>query len=497
MRTVSLALIGGLLAVIAPLAADGPPRPLDEWYETAHLDGVSVGSLHTSIVRDGASGQRRTTSTLELTLRRYGSVARVRREVATTETADGQLTAVSMRQGAPGGKQLTLDGSVRDGFLEVKIDGGRIERRLRWPAGGLGLAGQETLFAARQPQPGDRFAFQRFDPTYNTVLNVRVVVTERESVEVNGTRRSLLRAELTPDRLEAVGASVQPAKTVLWLDDQYVIVRRQTDLEGLGTLVLTRAGRAQAVAPVTAGVDVGVRSLVPLDRAIASPYTSRSVLYRVTVRGEDDPARLVVSDDHQEVRNVRGSSFELLVHPVRPATRRAAGDDQAPAEYRASCRFLDHQDERIGAIARRAVGEETDPWRQAVRIEAWVKTAMRNDNRAELVPASEVARTLRGDCRHHALLTAALGRAVGLGSRTAIGLLYVHRGGPRLGFHMWTEVYIDGKWVGIDSTLGRGGVSATHVKVTEHSWAGVESLTPLLPVERLLGKLQVEVLRGS
>ncbi|MFO0929873.1 MAG: hypothetical protein U0736_23080 [Gemmataceae bacterium] len=62
---------------------------------------------------------------------------------------------------------------------------------------------------------------------------------------------------------------------------------------------------------------------------------------------------------------------------------------------------------------------------------------------------------------------------------------------------MWTEVYVDGKWVGIDSTLGRGGVSATHVKVTDHSWDRVESLTPLLPVERVLGKLQVEVLRGS
>ncbi|MFO0929874.1 MAG: hypothetical protein U0736_23085 [Gemmataceae bacterium] len=321
MRTGSL-LIAGVLAVVSGAVADRPTRPIEEWHETAHLDGVRVGSLSTSIVRDDTTGQLRATSTLSLTLRRYGSTATVRREVSTTETADGQVLAVAMRQGAPGGRQLVLDGTVRDGVLQVKIDGGRIERRLRWPAGGLGLVAQEHLFAARKVQPGDRFEFQRFDPTYNAVLNIRVVVTEPESIDVGGSRRSLLRAELTPDRLETATATVQPAKTIVWLDDQSVIVRRQTELEGLGTLVLTRASREQAAVPVTASVDVGARSLVPLDRAISSPYATRSVLYRFTVRGEDDPARLLVSDEHQEVSNVRGNRFDLLVHPVRPAARR-------------------------------------------------------------------------------------------------------------------------------------------------------------------------------
>ena len=88
-------------------------------------------------------------------------------------------------------------------------------------------------------------------------------------------------------------------------------------------------------------------------------------------------------------------------------------------------------------------------------------------------------------------------RAAGIPSRTAIGLLYVYRGGPQFGFHTWVEVHIDGRWVGLDSTLGKGGVSATHLKVTHHSWHKTESLTPLLPVGRLLGKMRVEVLRAE
>jgi hypothetical protein len=88
-------------------------------------------------------------------------------------------------------------------------------------------------------------------------------------------------------------------------------------------------------------------------------------------------------------------------------------------------------------------------------------------------------------------------RAAGVPSRTAIGLLYVYRGGPSMGFHMWAEVFIDGSWRGIDSTLGKGGVSAAHIKVTDNSWARVESLTPLLPVQEILGKLRLELIESK
>ena len=37
------------------------------------------------------------------------------------------------------------------------------------------------------------------------------------------------------------------------------------------------------------------------------------------------------------------------------------------------------------------------------------------------------------------------------------------------------------------------GVSATHVKVTQHSWHEVQSLTPLLPVSPVAGRGKVEV----
>ncbi len=66
-----------------------------------------------------------------------------------------------------------------------------------------------------------------------------------------------------------------------------------------------------------------------------------------------------------------------------------------------------------------------------------------------------------------------------------------------MGFHMWTEVWIDGQWLGLDATLGQGGVSAAHIKINDHSWHNTASLTPLLPASRILGKISISVLNSD
>jgi transglutaminase-like putative cysteine protease len=115
-----------------------------------------------------------------------------------------------------------------------------------------------------------------------------------------------------------------------------------------------------------------------------------------------------------------------------------------------------------------------------------------------LAPADHVARTLQGDCTEYAMLTAAMCRAEGIPSRTAIGLVYADvKSGPVFAFHMWTEVLIKGQWIPLDATLGRGYVGATHLKITDASWHDERSLTPLLPVVRVLGRdrMSIEVVR--
>jgi transglutaminase-like putative cysteine protease len=140
---------------------------------------------------------------------------------------------------------------------------------------------------------------------------------------------------------------------------------------------------------------------------------------------------------------------------------------------------------------------KTDPWDKAEAIESWVHNNMKVQNFTEAMdPASVVARTLTGDCTEYSMLAAAMCRAAGVPSRTAIGLVYVETPrGPILGFHMWTEVFVRGQWVSIDATLGHGNVGPGHLKITDASWHNTQSMTPLLPVMRvMIGRPNVKVL---
>ena len=504
--TASAALVVGIGLVvgsIAPVRAETPGELVEEFWESAQVEGTRIGFVHTTVRKREVEGVQRlhAAAELDLTLRRHNAVLHIRREQGTEETPEGKVLGVFMRQSQDGGGRLELTGAVEDGRLHVRVDNGRIERRIRWKDEVVGLYRLEHLFQERKPKPGDSFAFFRYEPTYNTVLTIRGTVKERENVSASTGKPSarLLRVEMTADKLEARGGSVQPPPVVWWLDDHFVPVRRQIELDGLGTVILTRTSRDAATAPATPGRlgDIGLKTLIPLNRNMPHPYATRSAVYRIALRGDPDLGSALASDAHQEVRNRKDDTFELYVHPVIKPERRGNAE-VGPAVFLQPCHFINCDDPRVKELARRAAGDETDSWRKARRLERWVKQNMRPDNAVPLGPAGEVARQLCGDCRQYALLTAALCRAEGIPARTAVGLLYVEKGRrPFMGFHMWTEVWIDGQWLGLDGTLGQGGVSAAHLKIADHSWHDTHSLTPLLPVNRVLGKMAITLLSSE
>jgi hypothetical protein len=104
-----------------------------------------------------------------------------------------------------------------------------------------------------------------------------------------------------------------------------------------------------------------------------------------------------------------------------------------------------------------------------------------------------VAESREGDCTEHAVLLAALLRALELPARVSIGLVYAPSE-QGFAFHLWTEVYLNGRWLPLDGTLGRGGIGAAHLKLADSSLAGDNAYASFLPVAQVLGRLKIEVL---
>jgi len=175
-----------------------------------------------------------------------------------------------------------------------------------------------------------------------------------------------------------------------------------------------------------------------------------------------------------------------------------AGDEKGVIEATKSNRFLQSDDERVVALARKAVGGTKDAGEAARRIEAFVAEYIENkDLSVGYASALEVIASKQGDCSEHAVLAAALCRAVGIPAQIITGVAYVDdwRGLQGFGGHAWVQVYIwrktTGKWVGLDPAFkgtGRGGFGPGHITLA----VGNGEPADFFNLATTLGKFKIE-----
>ena len=79
----------------------------------------------------------------------------------------------------------------------------------------------------------------------------------------------------------------------------------------------------------------------------------------------------------------------------------------------------------------------------------------------------------------------------GIPSRVVVGLIYVDEQGG-FGYHMWTEVYVNQRWVAIDPSWNQSTVDATHIKISDSSLEGVSPFEAFTPILRVMGKLEID-----
>jgi hypothetical protein len=495
MRRVSAACLSLLVLATTVRAGDQPKGKvvLDLW-DVAYLQGGKVGFVRTIATLHEAGGQKifRTAAEMNLTLKRNKDTIQIRALTGTDETPDGSVTGVFMRQQLGASKELTVRGKVAGKWLELTLDGKQQLKPAPWEPNVIGMYRQQRIFQERRVKPGDRFSYKSFEPTVNLVVTMHVHVKDFEEVKLpGGKKRKLLRVEARPEKIE----KVQLPALVAWLGPDLTPVRQEVELPGLGQLVLYRGTRDFAMSPgaLATLTDIGDSQLVKLNRRLPAGYATREVVYRVTLKGEEEPGAVFPQDERQQVKSVNGETVELQIRAARGPRSSKAGA-KVGDEFTQSSYFINSDDAKVKEHARRAVGTERDPWKKALRIERWVHENMRVTNHEALATADHVARTLEGDCTEFAMLAAAMCRAEGIPSRTAIGLIYADvKSRPVMAFHMWTEVWVGGQWVPLDATLGRGYVGATHLKITDHSWHGRRDLAPLLPVIRVLGKGKMSI----
>ena len=107
-------IVAGALLSAEPGKQDPAGKLVRDLWDAAYLDSARAGYIRTTVRETEKDGTKyfHTTVTLELTLRRFQDVIRQQMESGTVETADGKVTAVSMRQSLGKEQQMALTGTV-------------------------------------------------------------------------------------------------------------------------------------------------------------------------------------------------------------------------------------------------------------------------------------------------------------------------------------------------------------------------------------------------
>ena len=168
------------------------------------------------------------------------------------------------------------------------------------------------------------------------------------------------------------------------------------------------------------------------------------------------------------------------------------------AEYLEGNLMINTADPKLIELAKQAGGGEKEPFALADKLRRFVTDYVENKSlNIGFATASEVARTKEGDCSEHGVLLAALGRLNGLPSRVVVGLAYVPIFGNQddiFGYHLWTQFFIDGRWIDVDAALRETDCSPARIAFAVSSLknAGLADLS--LPLLTKLGAIDIEIL---
>jgi hypothetical protein len=504
----------------APQPAATPPpadekkdgRIVLETWDATYLKGQPVGYFHV-VVREYERDGRKflyATKKQKLTVSRFGQVVEQWGEDSTMETPGGQVLTTRMSQGIGNNQMLALTGRVNGQVLEVTIEGaGGGTQAVPWPDGVIGIAREATLLKDRKPKVGESFDYLSYEGRLNRVVRFTAAVKAIEEVQLyEGQKpRKLLRVVLSmePIKLPGGGEFKLPPST-LWADAQtYEPLKMESEMPTLGgKMTVLRTTKEVALRKPVKPVELFDVQSIRLDRVIANVHDQAGVTYRVKLSGDLPPEKVFAQDARQTIENgdPEAKTFELHVTAVREPAKAANPAAAVGEEYLAPSFFIDWDNDVVRGHARQAAAQlpaTATAWQKARAVESWVNRNMRATEFSQaMATCANVAKSLSGDCTEYAMLAAGMCRALGVPSRTALGLVYAEGrdGKPYLAYHMWCEVYADGQWLALDATLGRGSVGPGHVKITDASWHEEKSFAPLLPVLTVLGsKPQVEVVK--
>ncbi len=481
---------------VAPTVAIGEDTPRAEpleqkEYFAVFMEGKKIG--HAVQTRLEADGQVTTSEQVRLTVSRAGVAVTIDMTETSIETTEGEPLGFEVKQQL-GAMLMNIKGTIDEqGKVTITTSSMGTEQSttMAWPAGAVMAEGLRLLSEEKGMEEGTEYSVKIFSPGVTQAIDAQVRIGAKHDIDLLGRVVPLTEVVTT---MEMPGAGT--IATTAYVDDEGRTQRSLVPVAGMNIEMVACAKEfALGENDVFEVIDrLFVKSPEPLGNA----DSAAQITY--VLSPTDEETFNIPATDNQSVERGADGTVTVTVRPVRPptgATFPYEGDDIELLEALKPNRFLQSDDKKVIELARGAVGRSKDTAEALKRIEAFVAEYIENkDLSVGYASAAEVVASRQGDCSEHAVLAAAMCRAVGIPARIVTGIAYVDdwRGMQGFGGHAWVEAYIgdrNGKWVGLDAAFrgtGRGGYGPGHITLA----VGNGEPADFLNLATTLGKFKID-----
>jgi len=403
-----------------------------------------------------------TTEDMKMTLGRGGTAVSIGTVETSIETVEGKGIGFESIQDLGLMKSKTTGRITPDGKVEVTITAGTAAQNsvIDYPNGAIMAEGMRLLQIAKGLKQGTTYNALVFSPSLMASVNAKVTVGPRATIDLFGRVVNLTQVDVSMTM--PAGA----VNTTSFVDDKFRALKTLIPVMGMN-LEMLACDKEFALSPNSL-VDFLDKMLVQSPVVLADIKSRKSATY--TLSPVNNGKLTIPSADSQSVRTPGDGK---VVVEVRPFAAQAGvefpykGNDPKLLEALKPTQYLQCDNEDVVKLAKDAVGDCKDAAQAAQRIESFVAGYItEKDLSVGYASAAEVAASRQGDCTEHAVLTAAMCRAVGIPAQVVFGVVYVDDFIGRknvFGGHAWTQVNIGGKWVCIDATRAPNGYSPGHI----------------------------------
>lgn len=466
-------------------------KELDRWYEV-FLSGSKVGHAHCTMKLEGEEVVSQ--SIFNMKMNRAGISITMSASEKTRETRSGKIKSFSgeiKMAGVPIIKKGWIEGQeiivkekqfFRETEKRYPLDP---EGRMTW---GLMKLLQENGFQEKGHELETKIYSADFGMASPTKAKIKSF--GQKIIKIGGEDVNSYKSEIT------LFTKMGKMKTINWLDEDGFAIRTQMLMGGIPIEIKQSTALKAQSSPDQNNFDFLFQTLLFLDQEI--PDGAHSVRFNVKlINGQVTP--IFHQGRNQKITPLEEKNFIVDVRSEPWGKKIDSGlkIQAIGGEYRNANIMIDSEDPLITKLARNAAQGSKNMIDLSQNLYQFTREYIHHKNfNVGFATATETAKSREGDCTEHAVFLAALGRVHGIPTRVANGIVFMENFGNKknvMGFHMWTEFHLNGKWHALDSALGKIGAHADRITLSVSSLEQDSLLDIGVKLSGIIGNIKVQV----